>query len=109
MRKRMREQVFRAQLVADGTLGYVLSSLAALLEPSISTSVQRRDSTLHLGSRPPTLKHMLIESEKKSFTKLFNGGQPSWIPGKWCAPHGEPHVFELFGDDGSWLEPGETI
>src|SRR5688572_13384723 len=105
MRKRMRDQIFRRKLIANCSIGNVLSSLAALLEPSISAYAQRRHSILHLRSRPPVLKSVRIQSEEKSFTKLFNSWQPRWVAGKWRASHGETHVLELFGNDGSRFEP----
>ena len=58
MRERMREQVLRTKLIANGAIGNIFSPLTALLEPSISTYPQRRDSILHLRSRPPVLKRI---------------------------------------------------
>jgi hypothetical protein len=109
MRKRMCEQVFRTKLVANSVIGYVLPPLAPLPEPPISTDLQRRDSILDLRSRSPVLKRTAIESKKKSFAKLFNGRQPVWVSSKRGAPDGEAHVFELFGNNRSRLEPSETV
>src|SRR5260221_9880186 len=109
MRSRMCEQVFRTKLVANSVIGYVLSPLAALLEPPISTDLQRRDSILDLRPRSPVLKRTAIESKQKSFAKLFIGWQPVLVSSKPGAPHREGHVFELIGNDRSRLEPSETV
>jgi hypothetical protein len=64
MRERMREQVLRTKLIANGVIGNIFSPLTALLDPSISACSQRRDSTLHLRSRAPVLKRFSIQSQE---------------------------------------------
>jgi hypothetical protein len=51
----------------------------------------------------------MIESEKKTFAKLFDGRQPVWITGKRRAAHGETNILELFGNDRGRLEPRKAV
>jgi hypothetical protein len=55
------------------------------------------------------LKRATINSEKKTFAKLFNSRQPSWIAGKRRTSHGETNILKLLRDDWRGFKAGEAI
>ena len=109
MRERVGEQIFGTQLIADRAIQNVLSSLPALMYPTIGACIKSLDTLLHLWARAPREHCLAIQCQEQSFAELLHRGKPRWLPAQGRSAHSQADVLELIGDDRRRLKPGEAI